>query len=76
MFKLQILPIEWKGWDLPDTNVITLYNAKFTEKFGKFTKGEKFSILTVSYEKGFVEAYAEDGVGVVKYQRFTAIPKD
>ena len=67
------IPFTWEGWDIQDTLMNSYYNVEFTEDFGVFKKGDKFSSICVAYDEGFVEAYDEDGQ-VLNTQKYTALP--
>lgn len=72
----KVIPVSWERWDQLDVLAILLYEAKFTEDFGVFKEGEKFSSITVDYSRGYIEAYSEDGSEVVKRQDIIARPKE
>ena len=67
------LPFKWKDWDEQDVLFNSYYDVEFTEDFGSIKSGEKFSSIAVNYGEGWIEAYSEDGLEVLKRQNFKSI---
>lgn len=61
-----VIPIEWGGWDSHDILLTSFYEVEFYNDFGPFKAGEKYSSVSIDYQKGIVEAYNEEGTEVVK----------
>lgn len=59
------------GWDSVDMLFNNYYDVEFTEDFGVFKSGDKFTSISVNYDKGVVEAYDENGEPV-KQQKYIA----
>jgi len=53
----KLIPFGWDDWEEHDILLNSYYNVEFTEDFGEFKKGEKFSSITVDYIKGIIEAF-------------------
>lgn len=70
------IPFTWKSWDEVDQLVHSYYDVEFTEDFGSFKKGEKFSAMTVDYGLGKIEVYNNEGTNIVKKQNYKTIPID
>lgn len=76
MKKETVLPLTWNGWDQADVMIFQFYDVEFTEDFGTFKKGDKFSSISVNYSSGILEAYDEFGQEVVKSQKMVFTPID
>lgn len=74
MIKENLFPLTWKGWDHIDMLFNTYYDVEFTDDFGEFKKGEKYSSISINYSEGFIEAYDENGENVVKKQKYGCVP--
>lgn len=68
------LPFQWTGWDMQDTLILSFYEVEFTEDFGSINKGDKFSSISVDYEKGIIEGYDEEGEKIIVAQKFIGTP--
>ena len=66
------IPFTWKGWDDQDTLVHSYYDVEFTEDFGLFQKGDKYSCMTVDYGNGIIEVYNDEGEVIIKSQKYKA----
>jgi len=73
MVKEKVFPFTWNGWDSIDVLFNSYYEVEFTEDFGVFKAGEKFSSVSVNYGEGWVEAYNEDGTEFIKKQEYKAL---
>lgn len=74
MIQETILPFKWSGWDKQDELFNSYYGVEFTDDFGVFKNGDKFSSISVDYGKGIIEGYSEDGEKVIIKQMFIAKP--
>lgn len=70
-----LIPITDDGWDSIDEMYLSLYDVEFTDDFGSFKKGEKFSILDIDFENGKLRAYDEDAEEIGREQDFACVPK-
>lgn len=51
---------DWKGWDQLDTMSFIFYNCVLIEDIGSFKKGEKFSSISIDYEKSLIAVSKDD----------------
>jgi hypothetical protein len=70
-----LFPIKWSGWDQLDVLFNTYYDVEFTNDFGLFKEGEKFSSISIDYSKGIIEAYDDNGEKVIKTQKYGCVPE-
>jgi hypothetical protein len=70
------IPILWNGWDQVDVSILTFYDVTFTSDFGIFKENEKYSSITVDCKNGIVEGYDNDGIEILKTQKFVFSPID
>lgn len=47
-----IKPFKWEGWDEIDVLTFVFYDCEMKDDFGKAVKGEKYTSISVSYDKG------------------------
>lgn len=74
MIKENLFPIKWESWDTIDVLFNTYYDVEFTDDFGEFKKGEKFSSISIDYSKGIIEAYNDNGENIIKTQKYGCVP--
>ena len=74
IYQEKTLPFKYNSWNQERILLNNYYSVEFTEDFGCFKLGEKFSSISVNYELGKIKAYGEDFISVLKTQEYKSIP--